>query len=58
MCLSTAAGWLLDITKLTLGENIGEGEFGGELSLVLSTHNVHNEKVSGNITRKKKNPSY
>lgn len=24
------AGWLLDITKLILGENIGEGEFGGE----------------------------
>lgn len=35
MSLSSAAGWLLDITKLTLGENIGEGEFGGELSLYL-----------------------
>ncbi len=31
--LSSADGWLLDITKLKLGENIGEGEFGGELSL-------------------------
>lgn len=28
--LSSPAGWLLDITKLTLGESIGEGEFGGE----------------------------
>lgn len=27
----SSAGWLLDITKLRLGENIGEGEFGGEL---------------------------
>uniref|UniRef100_A0A8C9YW71 Tyrosine-protein kinase n=1 Tax=Sander lucioperca TaxID=283035 RepID=A0A8C9YW71_SANLU len=25
------SGWLLDITKLKLGDNIGEGEFGGEL---------------------------
>lgn len=32
--LSFAAGWLLDITKLKLGENIGEGEFGGELSFI------------------------
>ena len=32
MCLS-AGGWLLDITKLKLGENIGEGEFGGEHSI-------------------------
>lgn len=29
---SSPAGWLLDITKLTLGDNIGEGEFGGEFS--------------------------
>uniref|UniRef100_A0A665TFL5 Tyrosine-protein kinase n=1 Tax=Echeneis naucrates TaxID=173247 RepID=A0A665TFL5_ECHNA len=28
LCLSPPAGWLLDISKLTLGENIGEGEFG------------------------------
>lgn len=33
MSLSSPAGWLLDITKLTLGANIGEGEFGGERSL-------------------------
>lgn len=30
MYLSFSDGWLLDIAKLTLGENIGEGEFGGE----------------------------
>lgn len=29
-------GWLLDIEKLTLGENIGEGEFGGEFSVFIS----------------------
>lgn len=29
-------GWLLDIEKLTLGENIGEGEFGGEFSVLIS----------------------
>lgn len=32
--LSSPAGWLLDITKLQLGENIGEGEFGGELPVI------------------------
>lgn len=35
MCLLSPAGWLLDITKLTLGENIGEGEFGGELPYLI-----------------------
>lgn len=34
--LLSPAGWLLDITKLKLGESIGEGEFGGELSLMYS----------------------
>lgn len=37
MSFSSPAGWLLDISKLTLGENIGEGEFGGEYTFILST---------------------
>lgn len=28
--ISSPAGWLLDIAKLQLGDNIGEGEFGGK----------------------------
>lgn len=38
VAFSSPAGWLLDITKLKLGESIGEGEFGGELSLVYSPY--------------------
>lgn len=38
VALSSPAGWLLDITKLKLGTSIGEGEFGGELSLVYPPH--------------------
>lgn len=29
--LCVAAGWLLNLQHLTLGERIGQGEFGGEM---------------------------
>lgn len=37
----STGGWLLDIAKLQLGENIGEGEFGGNFTSQMKIYSVH-----------------
>ncbi|KAJ8278607.1 hypothetical protein COCON_G00056730 [Conger conger] len=44
------AGWLLDMQKLTLGESIGEGEFGGESGGVYMGQTVAVKNIKCDVT--------